>query len=137
MFLIKVQRHHLHQWAPLQVADLIYRTGISFFGVDFHCSRTMSISSKHLGPPWQVPSINLYITCGSDFINIMLNMVIPFKPSLKMRSSSLSSSFASSSLDLMFLWLDIANLFDRGPVIVLQAWSTVRFTGITSTGGRM
>ena len=98
-----VQTHHLHQWAPLQVADLIYWTGVPFLGVDCHCSRTMLISSKHLGPPWQVPSINLYITCRSDFINIMLDMVIPAKPSLKMRSSSLSSSFASSSLDPIFL----------------------------------
>ena len=58
-----------------------------------------SVSSMLACPP---PAINLFITFCSDCTNRMLNMPKPAKPSLslKMRSSSSSSNFASSSLDL-------------------------------------
>ena len=37
---------------------------------------------RHLGPPWHMPSINLYITCCPDCTTRMLHWPIPAKPSL-------------------------------------------------------
>ena len=71
-----------------------------------------------------LPAISLYITCCYDYTTKTLRMPKPAKPSLsKMRWRSSSSSFASSSLDLYrghILWLDTADLSDRGPIIGLQ-----------------
>ena len=76
------------------VIDLVYpsiyrNTGFPYrntlFGVSLH--------------PYLLPFINLYITWGSDCTTRTLHMPKPAKHSLKMRTRSYSSSFASSSLD--------------------------------------